>query len=173
MSVGGDDAYDVSAGDVQEIGFGAPGQRRGTIYDRPQRQGREGTEWAALDETADGNTARLEIIDVRAIRAVSQVPGEIGGPGVAVTVGITNKTAGMLNLDNVTVDLVDDEGRSASPITMEGYEPFSGDHGPGEEATARYVFAIEPEFRDAAQLRITYAPPPEPTVVFTGKLPRG
>jgi hypothetical protein len=143
----------------------------GTINDTPSVPSRAIAEPVAIDGTADfgeGVTARLS--SVEAVDAQARIPGEVSGPGVVITLEVTNGSSAPIGLDNVTVDLVDAQDRSASPITMEGRTPLSGDLEPGAKASGTYVFTMPVEDRATAEVRVTYAAPPTPTVVFAGNL---
>ncbi len=124
----------------------------------------------ALDAPAEfgnGVTARLAAID--SVTVEGGLPGERGGPGVAITVEITNDSAAPIDLDLVLVDLVDAAGASASPITK-GASPVSGELAVGATASGRYLFTIALEDRADATVRVSYTAE-VPTVLFTGSLP--
>lgn len=142
-----------------------------TIHDHPAPDQRDPDVHSAIERPVDTRSAHIEITATESLDVQSHVPGDINGPGVAITVRITNRSPNTLSLDNVTVDLIDSQGRPASPVSLDGYEPLSGSFGPGKPATGRYVFTIAQDDRDGAQISITYGPAPEPTVIFTGGLP--
>ena len=90
---------------------------------------------------------------------------------MAVTLEITNDSTEEISLDTVTVDLVDAQGRSASPISDPNHAPLGGPLSPGDSTSGTYVFTIPVADRDEATLHVTYAAPPTPTVIFEGSLP--
>jgi hypothetical protein len=124
----------------------------------------------AIDEPADfgdGVTARLTEVEDTEVEAF--VPGEVGGPGVSVTIEISNGSSTAISLDNVTVDLTDASGASATMVTTHEDRKLSGDLPPGETRAGTYVFTIAVDDRSDVALRVTYAAP-KPTVVFEGDL---
>jgi hypothetical protein len=124
----------------------------------------------AIDEPAafgDGVTASLT--DVEDMEVEAFLPGEVGGPGVSITIEITNGSSAAISLDNVTVDLIDASGASATPITTHEDRKLKGQLPAGETRAGTYVFTIAVEDRADVALHITYAAP-KPTVVFEGDL---
>jgi hypothetical protein len=126
----------------------------------------------ALDAATDfGNGVGIELTAVDAVEVEARLPGEISGPGVAITIDITNDSAAELQLDNVTVDLVDAAGASASPVTPKGAQPLSGPLAVGASTTGTYLFTLPADDRADATLRVSYTSD-APTVLFTGDLPQ-
>jgi hypothetical protein len=123
-----------------------------------------------MTETAafgDGATAR--VVKMEAVEGTAELPGEKSGPAVAFDLEITNGTAAPIDLTNVTVDLTNSEGLSASQISTMG-TIFSGTVPAGGTATAKYVYTVPAEDRADARLNIKYSAG-TPVVVFTGSLP--
>lgn len=124
---------------------------------------------ASLDDSVAGDSGVIaSIADVRHVDVEAQLPGEISGPGVALTVALENGRDDALDLSGVVVDLVDAAGASATPINT-GTEPFGGAVAAAQTATATYVFQIDEALQDDVTVRISYSAD-EPIVVFTGSL---
>jgi hypothetical protein len=125
----------------------------------------------ALDAPADfggGVTARLT--EIEAVTVEGRLPGERSGPGVAITVEITNDSGAPIDLSLVTVDLVDAAGASASPITSSEAPGVSGELAAGAATTGRYLYTLSADDRADATVRVSYTAS-APTVLFTGNLP--
>jgi hypothetical protein len=97
-------------------------------------------------------------------------PGEIGGPGVAITVRVVNGSDEPLDLSNVVADL--QYGEDQTPAIRSDRAPtapFSGTLGPGERTSATYAFRIDEADRDEVTLLISLSLE-VPVVVFEGSL---
>lgn len=169
----GDSATTVAANhaESEQPAAAANDKRGGSINDRPAPASRDRHEPVGLRQAAEVRSVRIQLTSVEAVDAKAFVPGEISGPGVAITVTITNRTGRTVSLDHITVDLVDNDGQSASPITVEGRTPLSGQLGPGRSASGAYVFTIPEDDRDSAEVHVTYDAPPAPILTFRGDLP--
>ena len=126
----------------------------------------------AFDAATDfGNGVGIELTSIDSVEVEGRLPGEISGPGLAITIEITNGSEAEIQLDNVTVDLTDATGASASPATPQGEENLSGPLAVGASTTGTYLFTLRAEDRAGATLRVSYTAD-APTVLFTGDLPR-
>ena len=125
----------------------------------------------ALDAATDfGNGVGIRLAPIESVEVEARRPGEIGGPGLAITIEITNGSDAEIQLDNVTVDLTDATGASASPVTPESELDLSGPLAVGASTTGTYFFTLPSEDRAGATLRVSYTTD-VPTVLFTGDLP--
>jgi hypothetical protein len=127
---------------------------------------------AVSEDASFGNGVTARLVAIDAVEVVGHLPGEISGPGVAITVEMTNGSTEPVGLDQVTVDLMDREQASAPPILPPEPEGLSGTLAPGASATGRYQFTLPPEERSDASVRVSYSVT-APTVVFVGDLPDG
>ena len=161
------------AGEVRTAGTD-PVAAEGSDDAEPPAGAEPGTDVAEpvpLSGTADfGDGVTATVSAIEPVTAEASLPGEVGGPGVAITVEITNGSAGAVDLDAVTVDLTDASGASATPITPPEPEELSGSVAPGESAQGRYVFSLPTDDRAGATLRVSYSAD-APSVLFTGDLP--
>ena len=98
------------------------------------------------------------------------LPGEQSGPGIELTIEITNQSQGPIDLNAVTVDLTDAADVSASPIEPPEPIALAGELSVGGSTTGRYQFTLPLEDRDDATVRVSYSAD-APTVLFTGNLP--
>jgi hypothetical protein len=122
-----------------------------------------------LDDTAafsGGVTAT--ITQVVSVQTEADLPGEIAGPGVALTVEIVNGSADPIDLGATLVDLIDADGLSATQI-VQGTEPHTGTLAPGESMFGTYVFGLGEAQRRDVTVQLSYTTD-EPIVVFTGDL---
>ena len=118
-------------------------------------------------ESGDGVEVRIAGHD--SIEVVTGLPGEVGGPAVALAVEFVNRSADPVDLANVTVDLILPGRVSAHQVTVEPADPASGWLGAGERLTGTYVFAVPVEQRSAVDLTVRYSAD-VPTLVFSGSL---
>jgi hypothetical protein len=125
---------------------------------------------AAIDAPADfGDGISARVVTVEDVEVDAFMPGEISGPGVAITVELANGSAEAVNLDNLSVELVMTGNRFATPITTQEDTRLVGDLGPGATGEGTYVFSISPEDRTEVAVQVNYAPP-KPTILFQGSL---
>jgi hypothetical protein len=119
-----------------------------------------------------GGQVAIRVTELAAITATAELPGEVAGPAVAITIDINNGSAAPIGLDSVTVDLTDGDGNPALPMSTDPSKPFSGVVAAGEQRTAVYVFTAPVDARDDMSLTVNYSTG-APTVLFVGTLPRG
>lgn len=121
----------------------------------------------ALDATSDSGTGvGVALSGIESITTEAELPGEVAGPGVKVTVAITNDSTAAIDLGNVVVDLQDAAGTPAIPMTV-GATPFTGSVASGATATGTYVFSVPASYANPATITVTYAAG-APVAVFTG-----
>lgn len=103
-----------------------------------------------LDPTPPGETATTKGgVDValtswKPVKIKAGAPGEIGGPGVALDLLVTNNSDEPVVVKNVVVDL--SYGKDRTPALRSDRsptKPFSGTLEPGESAKAKYAFRID------------------------------
>lgn len=96
--------------------------------------------------SAPGVTARLARID--SIQATASLPGEIGGPALAITVKVKNQTGKKLDLALGVVNAYYGPERTpAVSVASDGEVPFPASVADGGSANGVYVFQIPEEAR--------------------------
>jgi len=96
--------------------------------------------------SAPGVTARLARID--SVQATASLPGEIGGPALAITVKVQNQTGKKLDLALGVVNAYYGPERTpAVSVASDGEVPFPASVADGESAKGVYVFQIPEEAR--------------------------
>jgi hypothetical protein len=96
--------------------------------------------------SAPGVTARLARID--SVQATASLPGEIGGPALAITVKVKNQTGKKLDLALGVVNAYYGPERTpAVSVASDGEVPFPASVAAGESAKGVYVFQIPEEAR--------------------------
>lgn len=125
----------------------------------------------APTETATGSDgASVALVETEALDVVAQLPGEVSGAGIKVTVEITNTTDAPMNMDYVAVNLyTGDERTPALPIQSADSGGFAGELAVGESATASYVFLLADDARGDVIIGVDYLPGAA-TVTFRGSL---
>ncbi|MFJ9388668.1 hypothetical protein ACIRON_07615 [Nocardioides sp. NPDC101246] len=100
----------------------------------------------AVATTSPGVTARLARID--SVQATASLPGEIGGPALAITVKVKNQTGKKLDLALGVVNAYYGPERTpAVSVASDGEVPFPASVGDGQSAKGVYVFQIPEEAR--------------------------
>ncbi|MGN6607603.1 MAG: hypothetical protein ACTHMS_11425 [Jatrophihabitans sp.] len=151
--------------------------RPATVTTRPPVQ---------LHSVADfgtGVTARITAVKAVTVEGVGA--GEISGPGLNLTIVLTNNTRRAIDLDNSVVTLTDADGHPAALMTFtpdggQGQDDdvpapdpasfthaFRGSLAPHRTATATYVFTVPTGHRNPITVNLSYAGS-QPTVIFRG-----
>ena len=100
----------------------------------------------AVATTSPGVTARLARID--SVKATASLPGEIGGPALAITVKVKNETGKKLDLALGVVNAYYGPERTpAVSVASDGEVPFPASVADGESAKGVYVFQIPEKAR--------------------------
>jgi hypothetical protein len=121
-----------------------------------------------LDKPSDtGEGATVRITSVKAINAKAQLPGEVAGPGVALTVVVKNSSAEPLNIGTVVVSLLDATGAPGNEMSSAPAKPFSGTLASGKTATGVYVFTVGKQRREPISVSVTLTGG-APVLVFKG-----
>ncbi|MFK4789343.1 hypothetical protein [Microbacterium sp. ZW T5_56] len=125
----------------------------------------------APTETAMGaDGASVALVGTEALDVVGQLPGEVSGAGMKVTVEITNTTDAPMNMDYVAVNLYTGNERTpALPIPSADSGGFGGELAVGESVTASYVFLLDEDVRGDVLIGVDYLPGAA-TVTFRGSL---
>jgi hypothetical protein len=122
----------------------------------------------ALTATGDyGNGVKVTLAAIEAVTTTAELPGEIAGPGVKVTVDVVNDSNAAVDLGNVIVDLEDAAGTPAIPMSASPASPFTGSVAAGATATGIYVFTVPTTYSNPATISVSYSTE-VPVVVFVG-----
>jgi hypothetical protein len=105
---------------------------------------------------------------VTAINAKAKLPGEISGPGVAVSIRLVNGSNKALNTSNAVVNLYYGSAKTpGSPMSGPPADPFGKSVPAGATETVVYVFRVPADQRSKLRIEVSYAPT-APVVVFVG-----
>ncbi|HEX8510952.1 MAG TPA: hypothetical protein VF635_15820 [Propionibacteriaceae bacterium] len=110
---------------------------------------------------------RVEITRIRKIAARAQLPGEVAGPALALTVSIKNNSRATVDLSTVVVTLTDSGASPGNEMSAKPSKPFSGRLSRQQTATAVYVFTVPPDRRSPITVNITLAGE-VPVLVYKG-----
>lgn len=129
----------------------------------------------AIDLTATGDlggSVTARITQIGPIESTADLPGEVAGPAVALTIEIANDSAGPISLEGVTVRMTDSSGAAATATTGNSAQPFAGMSVEGGKAQGTYVFVVPPDARNPVTVTVGYSPS-SPTLVFSGEVAAG
>lgn len=142
-----------------------PGDITETVASRPQRTKKP----VKIDETADSGTGlTAEITEIKAVTATANLPGEVQGPALAISLRLKNTGQERANLSAVVVTVADSAGNPGSEMSTKPARPFSGVLEPGETSRAVYLFTVPKDKRDPITLSVTLGGS-VPVLIFTGK----
>jgi hypothetical protein len=124
----------------------------------------------ALDKPTRSGGVVAEVTKIKAVSAKAQLPGEVAGPGLLLTVRLQNKSEDDLDLDVVLVTVYDSTDAPAGEMTMAPNNPMQGSLAPGETASGNYLFTISRSRRSPIVVNVTL-PKKTPVMVFRGDAP--
>lgn len=110
-----------------------------------------------------GLVAKVEKIDQ--IDVGAQGPGEIAGPGVAVTVGLSNESPDPIDLGGVVVNAFTGDGTPASSNDGAPAAPATGSLPPNESRQGVYVFQVSREDAPSLTVEISYSGSPNVVLI--------
>lgn len=115
-----------------------------------------------------GVTARVARIE--AVTGKAELPGEVGGPALRLTVEVDNDTRKAVDLRGLVVNLY--VGRDAAPAVelSTGERAMPDSVAPGKSATGVWVFTVPADERDPIAVEVDLATD-VPVVVFRGEAP--
>ncbi|MBD8059609.1 hypothetical protein IC607_11600 [Cellulomonas sp. JH27-2] len=120
----------------------------------------------ATVEPTKGVTARLAKLE--SVTGVADLPGEVGGPALRVTVEVTNATDDDVDLTGAVVVLYQGEDRApAIELTKPGGSPLPASVAAGKSVTGVYVFNVPVAERNPVEVEVDLAAE-VPVVVFRG-----
>lgn len=118
---------------------------------------------------ATGLTARVASIE--SVTGEANLPGEVGGPSLRVTVEVANDTAEAFDLSGTVVTLYMGADRApAIELTKPGASPMPSSVPPGASVTGVYVFNVPEDRRDPITVEVDLAAQ-LPVVLFEGAGP--
>lgn len=146
----------------------SPGDVNSTVPTEPQAS-RKPVDLDETSTTGDGVTARLtsiEAVDSVKARGI----GEVTGPGLVITVEVSNKTKSALVVGDLVVTLTGSDASPGNPMTAKPAKPLAGSLAPGKSATGVYVFTLAESARRPVSVAVTVSGP-QPVLVFRGNAP--
>lgn len=114
-----------------------------------------------------GVTVSLD--SVTAITAKAQLPGEISGPAIEITVRVVNTSAQPVSLNDVVVNATDSAGLPGVQMSASPAAPFPASVAAGQQTTAVYVFTLGTAHRDPVSITVSYRPG-APVALFSGNV---
>ncbi|MET3805224.1 hypothetical protein ABIB25_002225 [Nakamurella sp. UYEF19] len=102
------------------------------------------------------------------VNVTASGPGETSGPGVTITLRVTNSGPRAASLTNVGVEVTGKSGVPGVQVAQADVVPFVGTVAPGKTAEGSYLFRLD----SAEQKPLTIAVnsfASSPTVIFVGE----
>ena len=116
--------------------------------------------------SATGTGLAAKLLEVRAVDAKAQLPGEVAGPALALTLEVRNEGRKAADLSAVVVNVTDSAAAPGTEMSAEPAQPFRGSVGAGKSVRAVYVFTVPKDKRDP--ITVTVSIGEAPVLVFTG-----
>lgn len=123
-----------------------------------------------MDEPAKTGKVVATVVKLKAIKAKARMPGEVAGPGLAITVKLVNNSKKAFDSSGVLVTLYDSRNAPGGEMSAPPSNPMTGVLKPGESAQGVYVFTIPVKRRSPVTINLTL-PTESPVLAFRGKAP--
>lgn len=120
-----------------------------------------------LKDTADLAGIQVSIDSFESAEVKSQRSGEGSGPALTFIVRVKNATGADYRTEQFQASLIDAKGNAATPITDFPATRLPAVLGPGGEDTAKVVFLLAKNVRQAVSLEVTVAAGVQ-SATFTG-----
>jgi hypothetical protein len=117
--------------------------------------------------SSTGQGVTVRITAAKAIVAKAQLPGEVAGPGVALTLVVHNGSPKPVDLGAVVVTLLDSANAPGDEMSAKPAKPISGILQSGKSATGVYVFTVGRSRRNPISVDVTLTGE-APVLVFKG-----
>lgn len=91
------------------------------------------------------------------VQVTGHGPGELSGPGIAVTVRVQNAASGAFDLDGIAVNATygAGSGTPAAPSNSSPARPLQGSLAAGASATGSYVFLVPASARPGVRIDVS------------------
>jgi hypothetical protein len=113
------------------------------------------------------NAVSVRISTIKPITAKAQLPGEVAGPALALTVKIDNQSPQRVDLGSVLVTLADSSGAPGGEMSARPARPLKGRLASQKSASGVYVFTVDEDRRDPIMVLVTLAGE-TPVLAFKG-----
>jgi len=116
-----------------------------------------------------GDQVTVKLTSVASSTITARAPGEVSGPGLTITVAITNGTTAAVDLSNVNVTVTDSAGLPGIVMSA-GASPVRGTLATGKTVSGVYVFTVAAAHRHPVSIFVSYTAD-APIVLFQGTTP--
>lgn len=124
----------------------------------------------ASAEAAQGVNVRL--VGLQPVQITEGAPGDILGPGLSVTLEVSNRSSASVDVSAVEITLLDSGKQVASAMTGPPFSPFTGVVGAGSTAKGVYLFRIDSNVRKPVTVQVWLKPGTRP-IEMVGDAPEG
>lgn len=121
---------------------------------------------ASVPKQASATLTKIESVQTTAV-----LPGEVSGPGLKITLRITNSSSSDLKVDGTIMTLTGTDEAPGEEMSGPPAKVVKGTLKPGQSATGVFVFAIAASNRQKVTVHVTL-PTNSPVMVFQGPAPK-
>jgi hypothetical protein len=124
----------------------------------------------ALDTTGDfGTGLTVRLSRIAPVKGTANVPGEIAGPAIKLTVVARNRADRAVDLNSVVVFVSFGRKRTPASELSDGARPLKGSVAPDDSRTGTYIYTVPEDEREQVRVEISYSSE-APTVAFEGRV---
>jgi hypothetical protein len=113
-----------------------------------------------------GTGLTVSLTSIEPINAKAEQPGEVAGPGLAITITINNAAGKAADLSTLVVNIADSDDAPGTQMSAKPSHPLAGAVGAGQSRTGVYVFTVPRAKRKPVTVTVDIAG--APVLVFTG-----
>lgn len=117
------------------------------------------------------NHATAEITKIEAINIEARMPGEVSGPGLAITLKVTNIGDAPFDTTRTLMTITGSDKAPGGEMSGPPSQPMKTEIKPGESTTGVFVFTIPKDKRSQVTVLVTL-PSETPVMVFEGPAPQ-
>ncbi len=140
-----------------------PGDVSSTVEAKPE----ESKKPVTLDKpSSTGTGLTAELVSIKPINATAQLPGEVAGPALSITVKVTNRGSTPASLSAVVVTLLNSDDAPGTEMTATPAKPLGGSVKAGATAQGIYVFTVAKDKRNPVTVTVSISD--APVLVFRG-----
>ena len=109
-----------------------------------------------LDEPAELDSGlSLRLRDITPVTAAAQVPGEVGGPALKVTIEARNRTAKAIAVDRLVVFVTYGKDRTPASALSKGAKPLAGSVRSRASRDGSYIFTVPRDERELVRVEVS------------------
>jgi hypothetical protein len=140
-----------------------PGNVNSTVPSKPEKTKKP----VKLDRpSTTGTGLTVNLTSIEPINAKAEQPGEVAGPGLAITITVKNTGSKSADLSTLVVNVANSDDAPGTQMSAKPSRPLAGSVAAGKTKTGVYVFTVSKDKRKPVTVTVDIAG--APVLAFTG-----